>query len=369
MNKFLTKSWVYPFYKTYAGFLFAVFLFAAGLLRGVEHLALASFFTSNFKNLIYPLAGFIMYELLTLHFSIKWVSDVKNRIIRSILFLDFRPRFKLLLNIVLYLQIPVVLYSVFLLIVALFNGQIIVPMVILTLSIIRFALYALILNRIFIFPIEKAYKHSFRFRIPAVINFPIINFSLTQIFTQRLLSLILSKVISIGLLIISIILIETIDYYERFSALAIFMIFLANAFLSFDLFRFHNIDLNIFRSFPIKPWHFLIQTFSLMIILALPEIIIIYRNFLPITGAGFITMHIINGLLVLLFLYSYLLYFNIELKDYIMRIFWASIFMSMLLLFDIPVYLLLIILCSFTFYFYFKGYYSFEMVYNQKNDK
>ena len=368
MNRYLIRSWVYPFYKTYAGFLFVIFLFAAGFLRAEEHVALGFFFTSHVKNLIYPIAGFILYEMLTIHFSIKWVSERKNWTIRELFHLDAKDRYKSLTIIIFYLHIPVIFYTLFLLCIALLAGKIIVLFVVLLLAAARFLLYTQILNRVILFPVEKQFKSFHAFSRPSIFYFPIANFSLKYIMSQRLLSLFLGKLLSLGMLFIFIFLIQTVDHYHRFSSIGILMVFIANAYLSFDLFSFHNLSLSIVRNLPIKPGLILVQTLLIMFILTLPEIVIIYKNFSQIIEAGFIAIHIINGLVLLLFLYAYLIYFNVDQRMYISQIFWGSIFVIMLMLFDFPVYLLILILCSCTFYFYFKGYYQFETLFTI-NDK
>lgn len=42
----------------------------------------------------------------------------------------------------------------------------------------------------------------------------------------------------------------------------------------------------------------------------------------------------------------------------------GSLLLILLLLFDLPVYLLSVLLCLFMIYFYFKGYYLLDTLYN-----
>ena len=218
------------------------------------------------------------------------------------------------------------------------------------------------------FPVERSYKNPFRISLPSCLNFPIINFSLRHIFLQRLLSFFLSKLMSIGVVLISIFLLQTVDIYSRFVSVTIFAVFVSNAFLPYDLFKFHHIDLNHFRSLPVRSWKFLVQTTAVIIVLTLPEIILIYRNYIMIVEAGFISIQIINGVVTLLLFYAYLLFFNIDLKTYIIRIFWGSLVVILMLLFDVPAYIVMIFLCSATFYFYFRGFYSFEVIYDKTEE-
>jgi hypothetical protein len=169
--------------------------------------------------------------------------------------------------------------------------------------------------------------------------------------------------------LVSILIIGTVDYYDRFTAVAIFTVFIANTFLPYALFEFYNIDLNFFRNLPVKPGIILFQTVLILLILNLPEIIILHKNFSQIISSGLIALHVIVGLAALILLYAYLMYFNIDLKTYIIRIFWGSIFIYFLLLFDIPGYLLALVFLTLTIYFYFRGFYKFEMIYNHLKDR
>jgi len=363
MIRFLLKSWVYPFYRTYAGFLFVVFLFAAGLLKGEEHVAIAKFFTSDVKNLAYPYFGLLLYEFLTLHFSIRWISDQKNMFLWDLVYIPGRPRTIILGLIILYLHIPVIAYSLFLLGMALVSGQIMVSIVIILGSIFKLAIFTFILFRFLLFPVEKKYNQIFRIALPGFLNFPVIVFSIRHFFSKSFLSFFLSKTLSIGTLMVFILLIQTIDNYERFASVAITLIFISNAFLSYELFKFQNIDLNVFRNLPLKPLIILFQSLMIMIILNLPEILIIYRNFSGLISIWDLIMDVLNGLMVLLFLFAYLVFYHIGLQQYITRIFWGSILLVLFLLFDFPSYLLFIAFSSASAYLYMRGYYNFETVY------
>ena len=366
MTRFLIQSWVYPFYKSYSGFLFVVFLLAAGLLKGEEHVAIARFFTSDALNLIYPYITLIAYEGLTLRFSIPWISHHRNRILQDLLFVGTRQRIGHLIIVILYLQVPVLLYSFFLLIIALTTGNFIAGLIILLFTLIRILFYSLLLNRYIIHPREKRYQQLIRLNLPEYLNFPVILFPLRHFFSRNFLSLLLSKLLSIGLLLIFILLVGTIDNYDRFAAVVLPLTFISNAFIAYGLFRFLNIELNVFRNLPLRPAIVLFQVLVVMIILCLPEITIIYRNFYDIIPVGSLGIHIINGLSILLFQYAAQVYFNIDLQKFIIRLFWGSIILVLILLFDFPSALMFIIFCALSFYLYRKGYYTFETVFDQK---
>jgi hypothetical protein len=366
MIRFLVKSWIYPFYRTYAGFLFVVFLLAAGLLKGEEHVAIARFFTSDLSNLLYPFFGFLLYELLTMRFSVLWISLQRNRILQDLLFVSMELRIAYLIVAVLYLQLPVLLYSFFLISMAFATGQYIIGLIILLLTIIKTLIYSLVLNKYCIHPVEKRYNQLVQFYLPDNLNYPVVMFSLRHFFSKNFLSLLLSKLLSIGLLMIFILLIETVENYDRFSAVVVPLTFISNAFISYELFKFINIDLAIFRNLPLRPGITLFQVFIVLFILCLPEVVIIYRNFHDVITLGSLSIHMLNGLSILLFLYAYQVYFNFDLQKYITHLFWGSIILVLILLFDLPSVFLCLLFCSISIYLYSRGYYTFETLYDHR---
>jgi len=366
MTRFLIQSWVYPFYKTYSGFLFVVLLLAAGLLKGEEHIAIGRFFTSYVLNLIYPYIFLLAYEGLTLRFSIPWISHHRNRILQDLLFVRVRQRIGYLIIVILYLLVPVLLYSFFLLTIALTTGNFVAGLIILFFTLTRILIYSIVLNRYIIHPLEKRYHQLIQLNIPDYLNFPVILFSLRHFFSRNFFSLLLSKLLSFGLLLIFILLIDTIDNYDRFAAVVLPLTFISNAFIAYGLFRFLNIELNVFRNLPLRPVTTLFQVFMVLIILCLPEIIIIYRNFFDIIPTGSLSIHIFNALSILLFMYASLVYFNFDLQKFIIRLFWGSIVLVLILLFDFPPALMCMTFYALSVYLYSKGYYTFETVFDHK---
>ena len=369
MRRFLIRSWVFSFYKTYSGLLFVLFLLGTGFLKAEEHITLAYFFTGQLKNLLFPAAGFILYEVLTIHFSKKWISQNRNQTIREIVFLGFWHRLTHLMSVIIYLQLPVIVYTAFLLYVSLISDVPVVFLAILIFAFIRLVLYCLIVNRAIIFPVEKQFKTMSWLHLPSIPSLLLIKFSFRYIFQQKLLSFTISKVISIGILLLFYLISDTIDYYHRFSSVAIFTVFVANTLSPFLLFEFHNIDLNSFRSLPLKPYNLLFQTFIVLLILNLPEITILYKNFSKFISVGYIGLNVMMGIGFLLLWYTYLVYSKKNLQKYIIRIFWGSLLILFLLFFDVPVYLIVPVLLSLIFYLYFKGFYAFEMIYKEVKDK
>jgi len=365
MIQFLNRSWIYPFYRAYSGLFFVIFIFVTGLLRGEEHLRIAHFFTERISNLIFPMIFFIAYEWLSIRFSRLWLSKQENSFIRNLLFLNPEQRRTWLLYVVFFLRLPVALYTFFLVIVAIIAGQYTVILILLLAAILRVSIYLKLIRKTLIWPHEKQYKRLPLFKMTGIRHLFILNFSLKQLFSQRLLSLLLSKMVSLGVLTILLVLIETVDYLQRFSAVVIFIAFLANIFISYDLFRFHHIDLNFFRSLPINPWNILAQTLFALVVLTMPEIVIIFRNFLTIIPMHILVWQILSGLLTLLFLYTYMVSGNLDLKMYLIRVFQGSILMILLLMYDIPAFLLVAGLSMGILFYFSRAYYRFETIFDQ----
>lgn len=364
MKDFLIKIWVWPFYKTYSGFLFIVLMFGTGLLSGKEHLAMANFFVNTPDNLIYPYITFLIYEFISIHFSLNWLSRPGNRLIQELLFLSKKRRISRLLQVTIYLQLPVSIYSFFLMTIAIKNAHFIILILILTLWILRNALYVFYLNRRIIFPAEKKYISYLKNFIPNRINSSFIMFSVKQIFIKKLFILTLTKIVSFLILYLCLFLLPTIDIYDRFLSIGISFAFIANTFLPYELFKYHHMHLHFIKNLPIHKSKILMQSGIVLLIFMLPEVIFIFRNFSDYIPFDYMVFLSISGIMILLFMYSILIYYIFSLQDFIIRIFWGSLLLVFLFLFDFPIYLFLSGVGILTLLLYYKGYYKFEAIYN-----
>jgi len=118
MNRMLFKTWIWGFYKTYAGFLFLLFLLLFGFIRGQEHLAIARFLVGDTSNLVYPMGVFVLYGALLLFFSRRFFRNPKNRFLGDLVYLPGFPRYRIIWKGVQGLLLPATLYGLFLVIVA-----------------------------------------------------------------------------------------------------------------------------------------------------------------------------------------------------------------------------------------------------------
>jgi len=364
MKDFLLKIWVWPFYKTYSGFLFVSLLFGAGLLSGREHIAMANFFVNSPDNLIYPYIAFLVYEFISIKFSLNWLGKPANRLIQELLFLSKKNRISRILLVIFYMQLPVSLYSFFLMIIAVKNGHFSILVLILSLWVIRNTFYVSYINHRIIFPAEKKYISYIKNIIPNWINSSYIMFAVKHILVNKVFILSLTKLVSFLILYICIFLLPTIDIYNRFLSIGISFAFIANTFLPYELFKYHHIQLSFIKNLPLSKYKILVQTGIVLLIFLLPETVFIFKNFIDYISLFNLFIIILSGILILLLMYSILIYYNYNLQDFITRIFWGSLLLVFLFLFDFPTYLFLSLVGFFTLLLFYKGYYKFEAIFN-----
>jgi hypothetical protein len=96
----------------------------------------------------------------------------------------------------------------------------------------------------------------------------------------------------------------------------------------------------------------------------LPEIVFIFKNFIDYISTDHLMAISISGIMILLFMYSVLTYYNFNLQDFMVRVFWGSLLLVFLFLFDLPIYLFLSGVGFLALLLYYKGYYKFEAIYN-----
>ena len=368
-NRLIIKTWVWGFYKTYAGFLFVLFLLFFGFIRGQEHLSIAQFLVGDIKNLIYPLGVFLLYAVLPVFFSWHFFQNSKNRFLGDLVCLRGLTRYRIIWKEVQRLLLPATLYGLFLVGVAVFSRRPATAVVLILFFIGLHAALTLLFDHMLIHPSEKVYglKADFSFRLGGKWSFTA--FLIKYLVLSRSLSFILTKILAIFNLLIFSLLIPTVDYLERFLGIAIFMAVLSNGLLPYEMFHFSFRKFGFLRNLPIRRSILYLQIWITLLVLLLPEIIFIYRNFLEYLPPFFLTTSFLAALSLLVLFFSGQLVFSPDQSYYTSGIFWTLLFIIFYLLFDLPVTILLIILLFSSYYLFYHYFYRHESIFTIQSDR
>ena len=368
MSRLIFKTWVWGFYRTYAGFLFILFLLFFGFLKGEEQLAIAQFLVADIKNLIYPALAVGLYGILLSFYSHHFLNNPKNRFLCDLIYLPGFQRLKFLLKGIHWLLFPATLYGIFLFLVALFTGSPMSAFLVFIFFIILKITMTLYFDRLIIRPGETVYGYAWSLSYSLGGKWSFTGFLIKHLILDRSLPLILTKLLSFLNIYVFSILIPTVDYLDRFLGIALFVAVLSNSLLPYEIFHFSFRRMTFLRNLPLRRSFIYLQIWVTTLILLLPEIIYIYRNFMKLINPIILTIDLVAALSLLVFLFSSQLIFNIDQRRFINTVFGILICIVFYLLFDLPVTILFIVLLSSSFFFFYSYFYHYEPEYESQAD-
>lgn len=366
MTQILLKSWVWTFYRTYAGLFFILILFLFGFLSGREHIALALFFISVPHNLFYPAIFFILYGFFQMKFNFRILREKEYQYLGELVLLPVEQRFRILYLVVVILGGPVILYGLFLFVTALVSGYFYSAIFIISFVILQFLVISGILDYRILHPVEMSYWRLFTLPVPSFIRFSFFYLIYRHLFQGRTFSLILTKILTFILLIIFTILLPSVDYFGRYLNITILTVIVANSFISFEMNHLFFIRLTNLKNLPLKPLKMFINFFTVILLFISPELLYCLRNFHEYKSLIFISCAILAGVGFLLFSNVALLIYQSDQEKFIVRLFWLYLLAVLLLLFDLPALFLSIILILASFLIFRHYFYRFETVYKVK---
>ena len=112
--KIVVQTIVARYYKSNAGFFFAVVVVAFGLLRNVEHIALATYLLHSTFLLCLLFVLWTLYLLKTINFTKKSFSLPQNEFLYCLYLIPLPVRVMVFLLMQVLLLEPILLYALFL---------------------------------------------------------------------------------------------------------------------------------------------------------------------------------------------------------------------------------------------------------------
>src|SRR5688572_4964100 len=116
--KVLIPVFVREFYLTHTGFFLLVVAFAGGFMRSYDHIALAEFFISAPHVLVIPILFWFLYNLKVINFNWERIKQNENEFIFYFILFPVPKQWWMAIRVVLIQLLPVILYGLFLCIMA-----------------------------------------------------------------------------------------------------------------------------------------------------------------------------------------------------------------------------------------------------------
>jgi len=334
------KIFVAEFYRRHATLFLLVIGLGFGFMGGYEHMVLASFFTASPALMAIPIIVWIAYAILIERFNTAVVTSDENEFLYMISLYPAGERVRVFILVAACQLFPVILYGVFLMVVATKNHMVVPPVMVLVSLLIIIAVTALRLASSLqrIRPEKTAWWFT-KF-INARIAKPFVLFYPEWASRNEPVMLAGTKLVCLLLLFATARLYTGETYDLRLMGMAVVVVSYAQCNLVWHLHQFDNVHLELLRNVPMS---LLRRTATLLIILLVilsPELGMLISVFPKTLHIGDLISLLLFAISAPVLLYGFLYYRPVLLDRLTTVVFYTSMATFLLVLFTVPVWLL-----------------------------
>jgi hypothetical protein len=358
----LSKVITLEFYRSNAAFFLIAIGLCFGFMSGVEHQALAEFFISSPVVLLIPISIWIIYSVKVIQFNKKIFNANENEFLFNLQVVNKNTQYIALFIVALEELLPIVIYSIFLMITAMKYIQYLMITYtffsVLMLIIISAAMLIRNLHRPGIeeketkinqFLNTRFNRHNLQFFFEWVVRNDLITVTGAKFFACILL---------IGTLKL-----YAMDVYDwRLMGIGVSIAMMGNVVLIFKYQFFQEKYLSITRNLPLSLSNRMVQFIMTFLILCLPEFGILVSNF-PVNLTKYELIYTVLFCFgILIGLYSSLYIKHINLDRAVKGCFIGVITLITLILFNVNLLIIVLTLIIGGIIIFKNYYYSFELV-------
>ncbi len=356
----LFKVLVKQFYHVNAGFFLILVGICFGFLRDVEHLALARYFTSSVIGLMIPITAWLLYSLKIATFNNLSLAKKENEFLFEVGAIN---------PLALWIQcfivtgqqfLPVLIYSIFLIITAeQVHNVTVVPVIISSVFILNSFISAMLYRKI-VYPDSGIRINFIQRKFNAFWTRPY-TWIYPEWITKKQPILVIGTKIFACLMIIGISRLYLFDTYdERLLGMGCTLAFAFNLVIVYYYHRFENFHFQLLRGLPLSLNRRLASFSITWALLVLPEIGAIINYFPSELSVSHLFIILLFGMSLSLLSYSCLFIHDITLETFLHNVFLATFLWIILILFKVPVALLAIVNSGIAVTIYRKHFYRFE---------
>ncbi len=358
----LQRVMVREFYRANAGLFFLVIGIGAGFMRSYEHIALAEFFSASPILMLVPILVWTIYTLNVMKFNRDILKRKENEFIFHITLLPPSQKWIALFVTLFYQLLPAILYGIFLMAFAIKNDfmdtlLMIIASLLLLVFIGSFALSHALHN-----PNQEKKIGALSKFVNVSITKPYPLFFPEWIARREPLMLFGTKIFS-SLILLGVTQLYKTDVYDiRLLGLGIVIAFSAQVVLVWEIHRFDNFHFPLNRNLPTPFAQRLLYFLCTLLILIIPELGMMIKNF-PIEFRGWdIISSILFALSIPVFFYGWLYTKDRDQEKFMPFVFFFAISWILLVLFKIPLWAITSMNLIIGLTCLKKFYYSFEYI-------
>ena len=356
----LARCLVIEFYKQNAAFFGLMFLILFGFVKSQEHIAIGSFLVANPLLLFFLYALWFGYGIKLILFIITSLNHRENQFLEAFYLLPPKIKISAVVLASMMLLVPVIGYSVFLIILSVPRSfYLSILSILISLFILHFLVAIMLMKKLHGLPHEKKFIEV---RLLNKLAKPSYVFFIEHLVRNDPVLLVLSKIYTCSMIIGTSALYSTDQFDLRLFNEGILLAQVGNAAILHKYIRFYYLELRIIANLPERFITSSLKHLSTFLLLLIPEIIIILRYY-PVEAHFFDVFGTeVFGLSAVLLIYGMLIIKQMELSELITRIFWLIVIVTFLILFSVhPLILATLFIFISANIMYFRRY-KFEFV-------
>lgn len=360
--KVLQRIIVREFYREHAGFFLLAIGIGFGFMGGAEHRALAQYFSASAGTAIIPVAIWIMYAVQVGLFNSLAITKPENHILFTFGLAGKLTQWPVLIVVAFQQFLPAVAYGTFLLIMAFSTAKYQVFAIISTGLLALVFSIAFHFSRLLLSPwrerkVGKIQEFMRRkFTMPYPLFYPI------WLSLRQPLMLLGVKVFSCLMLAGVATLYNYDTFDERLLLMGCSVAFSSNLIIVFEYHLFENKSLSVWKALPMalhkRASFFWMSVFALL----LPEIVVLIKHVpssIPFYQLQLFSF-VLYGLSLSFAAYAFLFRRQINVETFVRLILAETLLSIIMILFQVPAWLLALTACGAGIYWYRKYYYRFE---------
>ena len=357
----LVRTLGIQFYQESAGFLFILLAFGVGILRPIEHIYLIEAAISSPFVLSLLLTAWSMYWIKAVHFTLLKLEKADHQWMYSIVLL---PKFQQFFawGIVGITQYLLATFYIMLIVVkALYLQQwtagVVGALLILAMHLLGIGLYI----QKTCHPGAHQAISKFTLKINRQFAKPVYAWFWWALFRNHTVMLALTKLLSLGLLLISYHLYQRDTYDTRLLSVTLLAVGFLHASMMYYYHFFQHQQLSFTRNLPI-PLYTIFRTHLItLLLIVLPESILLLRYFVPEAGWVIASEHILFLLSLLSLIYHSQLLDLRPMEKFVRSLFYAFILYFLMIMYGTPMSLLIIINLLVSYRLFRKSFDQFEL--------
>jgi len=291
-------------------------------------------------------------------FVLPTLNREENQFLEAFYLMTSKIKLNAALLISVMLLFPIIVYSVFLISLAIPQSFV--------LSMLSIAVSLLVLIAIFTLILIKKldslpYEHTFvQIRFLSRIAKPSFLFFIEHLIRNDIVLLFLSKTYTCLMIIGTAAMYSTDQFDLRLLSTGVLLAFVGNVAILHKYVWFYHHELKFIKNLPVSAFSRILLQLLTFIILLIPEFAVISRHYPLDPGVADITGIILFGISIATLIYGLLILKQVELSDFVIKIFWLIVLSTFLILFSIHPLILGLIYIFVSFLIMYLRHYKFE---------